>query len=903
MVLRVSLILCAALYLAGCDSFRAWFAREFRQETIADGVARLSTRHISMIVSELNKKFESNEAQIVVNKEHGEKSFGRGEVIWRVKDVVINYPEETTVYADCLSENTKWQGKAYIISASRTMKGRLTHNKENPVIPDPQTLSIEVHARLDNLLIRASGAENYLLIESGEVIFKAYPRLAQSQKGNLHGLRIVPTSNIRFEEVQFLRVRAKLFSSEINMPITIDESHLTMQAGKGETGDENRIFGRINIFGQEHVVPSDGQGLDPEYNQIDFEKRFLCHEQLAGFVSYEHVAFETKMARPVALLNTLLAGAVVEQLESNKSCGMANPDVVRNAVITGRPGEDGRVLTDAHSPCFVHFNNYQTKPDCFGKAYIIHGTAQVMQAQKSLRGLIITNQEMYNEASESYATAVRHHRSSVRPEPVVPSSSTGASFSAHMKFHGLSVRPVCLREHTTTHQKHCTNQKVEEDFSYTIYKGEAEAYFQPQLAKQLDKNDAQYGFCSVQSPSGQFTLSIKGLEASLKRERHDIHVYAEGDYELIQGRVLGRENQLVGELTINDVHVPFKEKDHDYVALDPDYDRQDFLSSFMSCSMTKLVDNDDECRAEHGLAPNVARLLTLSAGSLIKVASAKEISGSFSSRYAVNNRRLLNDEQSLVLPARSEQEIDLAETQFLSMVTSIDGLGARLKIDGKVMRFEGELHRDGVRINSPIRVVGYNVNPSSNRYVEALSSYWYDRQEIFVRPIVPMSTIISLTAHMNSFRVRFYKPGHANAEPHLVIKSGEISLRARPVFGLDDRTQNQENPSYSIPTPIIKFDAIEVRNAQVILNGVGLKIPLVIPRAQLRAFNGRHAGEGNYLEGDIDLYASYDGSADAPDSYPRVRIERIKLNSSFEQAAFNQSYANTPHLYTIVPSD
>lgn len=902
MFLRISLILYVAISLAGCDAFRAWFAREFRQETIADGVARLSTRHLSMIVSELNKKLESNDVQIIVNKEHGEKSFGRGEVIWRVKDVVINYPEETTVYTDCLSENTKWQGKAHIISASRTMKGRLTHNKENPVIPDPQTLAIEVHARLHNLLIRAAGAENYLLIEEGEVIFKAYPRLAQSQKGNLHGLRIVPTSNIRFTDVKFLKVKAKLFSSEINMPITIDESHLTMQAGKGEHGDENRIFGMINIFGQEHAVPSDGQGLDPDYHNADFEKRFLCHEQLAGFVSYDHVAFETKMARPVALLNTLLAGAVVEQLENNKSCGMANPDVIRNAIIMGRPGEQGRVLTDAHSPCFVYFNNYQTKPDCFGKAYVLHGTAQVMQARKDLSGVIVTNQEMYNEASESYAQAVRQSRSVHRPEPVIPSSRTGVLFSAHMKFHGLSARPVCVREHITTHPKHCTNQKVE-PFSYTIYKGEAEAHFQPQLAKQLDKNDAQYGFCSVQSPSAHVTLSVKGLEASLKREQHDIHVYAEGDYELIQGMYSGRENQLVGEVTINDVHVPFKEKDHAYVDLDPDYDRQDFLSSFMSCNTIKLVDNDLECRVEHGLAANIARLFVLSAGALIKVASAKEISGSFSSRYAVNNRRLLNNEQSLVLPALVEQEINLAETQYASLTSSIDGLGSRLKIDGKVTRFDGELHRDGVRINSPVRVVGYNVNPSSNRYVEAISSYWYDRQEIFVRPITPLSTTISLTANLNRFRARFYKPGHENPEPHLLIQSGEISLRARPVFAMDNRTHHEKNPSFSIATPIVKFEEIMVRNARVTLSGLGLMVPMVISRAQLRAFHGRHVGDGNYIEGEIELYASPEGIMDAADSYLSVRIERMKLNPSFDQAAFNQSYANTPHLYTIVPSD
>jgi hypothetical protein len=896
------LIISLATVMGACNGIKAWFAREFMQEQVSDGLARLSTGHVSLILSELNKRFDGNEASLVVHKDHHAHGFGKGEVIWSVKDLDIDYQSETVVHTDCQGGQIAWQGKAHIISASRVMKGRLTHNKEKPVIPDHQTVFIKVHARVENLTIRFLGQENYLTMDEGEIEFEAYPRLAQSQNGPLSGLRIVPTSNMLFEQVKLTGVKARLFSRELTMPTTIDSAKLTMQVGQGENNDENKIFGTISIFGQEHQVPADGQGLDPSYDKKEFDKKFLCRDELAGQIAYEHVAFEHKIASPVALLNTLMVRIVAERFEENTHCGMASPDVMYDTVFSGTQGSIGHLSNKVSQPCLINFSHYQIKPDCFGKSYIIDGSAQVLHSEKKVSGLIISNSDEYKKAVDVYASALRRVGTPNKPSGVIPAKRMAVDFSLGIKVHGLNIREVCLNEGNTTHPHHCKNSAtLEPEFSFTIYSGQIEGHFKPILAKQMDTRDGQYGFCSVKSSVSQGNIRLSQIKASIKRGDNDIHVYADGDYELIRGQVNSRENELLGEIIINDVPVAFSGPNKPFTTLDTSYNPNIFLDSFMSCETIELPKSDDDCLPEKGLALNITRLLVMNAGSLIKLASSKEIAGGFASKYGVSNRQLKNNEHRLILPALRKLEVDLEADEYKPVIYSIDGLGNRIGLSGKVTNFEGELIRDGIRINQSIKVKGYNINPFSNRYVEALTAYWYDRQEIFVRPDQPDRTLIRLSASLDGFAAKMYKAAHKKPRPYLWIKSGGFLVVSRPVMGMDARTKNDKTPSYSVATPIMKFDEVAVNDAEVVLRGAGFYLPLFIKKASLTAFNGYYQGDGNYIEGDIEFAAASDW-ANLPTSFAKIAVPRHHLNPDYDQNLFNQSYANTPHLESVLPS-
>src|SRR5690606_13683818 len=100
---RLFLLSLFLLTSSGCEQLKTWIATEFMQGQISDGVARLSAQHLSIITSEINKKFDSVSA-VITKAEHEDNPelFGTGQASFTLNDIEINYPAETTVYKDCL---------------------------------------------------------------------------------------------------------------------------------------------------------------------------------------------------------------------------------------------------------------------------------------------------------------------------------------------------------------------------------------------------------------------------------------------------------------------------------------------------------------------------------------------------------------------------------------------------------------------------------------------------------------------------------------------------------------------------------------------------------------------------------------------------------------------------------
>jgi hypothetical protein len=898
------------ILLGACGSFKAWFAREFMQENLADGIARLSTQHLAMITSELNKKFLDPKAQLKITQHKGAKSFGKGKAIWTLENILIEHPKDTIVFTDCLGENALWSGKVNIISASRVMRGQLTNNIKTPVIPKPGSIKIKVKAKAENLMIRFTNKEGYLRIDSGELEFIAIPRLAQSQRGETMGLRTVPTANTRFEQVKFTDVKATLFASGLEMPLTIEDSLLTIQAGIGENNEENLLAGEITLWGKKREVPKDRLGLNPQYLRSDFIKIFSCHEDLVGKISYDHVKIEKKFAQPVAGFSSLALSIVAEKLEDDDRCGLASPEVLNKTIISDSPGAIGYASNTVEKPCSLYFSSYQTKPNCFGKAYIVDGLAHA-SAQKKITGLIVASQQQYLQAVKQYALSLDEKRDSEefsrinKPQASIPDSMQPAEVSLQVQFDKFSVREVCLDFGNRAHPHHCKNSgKIKSPLvAFDIYAGEAKGKFKPMLAKQLNPKDPAMGFCAAKVPVSEGKVELSKIRGVIIQGENKINFFtSRGSFEFVSGQIKNRENELTGEIKIGDQKIFFSDKNNLSTPLDPFYQRSIFIDSYQSCNQLSLPKSDEECKLEQGLAINVARMMVMNAGSILRFASSPNIFGSFASKEAIKHRKLENNENRLILKTMFPKTLDLSDEKNKDQRTHQDDLGNTITNFGLIKNLQGRLTIDGIRINAPIKIAGLNINIFGNRYAEAFSAFVQGKKEIFVRPTGINSTTINVNAKVKNFATIFKRIHSLAHDPYLLLNSASFAIKASPYMGIDERTKNDTHPSYSIPTPIIKFNRLLVENAKVILTGGGMELPIYVRKADLSAFNGVYNNAGNSIEGNIQLRVVR--NLDEIPSYfgPKITFEEQFLNPDFEQDLFDKSYSNTPYLFSVLPN-
>ena len=134
-----------------------------------------------------------------------------------------------------------------------------------------------------------------------------------------------------------------------------------------------------------------------------------------------------------------------------------------------------------------------------------------------------------------------------------------------------------------------------------------------------------------------------------------------------------------------------------------------------------MTQKEEECRPELGLAANMARLMVSNAGSLLKVAAAKEIPQSFASRYALEHSEVSDQDNTIMMPALISKPINLLDSQFKSVSDTKDDLDNHTNLSGDILSMDGTMIREGKRLNVPVNLLGININILSFPWVEGLS--------------------------------------------------------------------------------------------------------------------------------------------------------------------------------------
>lgn len=895
-----------------CNSFNACIAENFRQDDISNATVRLSALHLSSIVSELSHKnadysFDGPKALIEIKPSSKDK--GKGKVTWTLKNIEIDHPKETRIYVDCNGDEGLWQGKLEIIEAKRIIYGFLTGNEKVPVIPDPDQIFIEVKAKAYDLKIRFPKAKAYMTFKTGNLSFKAKPNLAQSQIEPTKGLRIIPTSNISFEDVKLENVLAKLFTDEVRIKTLIKESNYKMRIGIHKNGEENHVSGEITIFGNKRKAPTDSSFLDPEYDREKFIKTYAC--LLDGDLSFEHIPLEKKLAQGVSGLSGLVTANIAQLYEPNNKCGMSNPEILQNVFISGKIGEFGFATVYSNEKCPLYFDKVLTASNCLGIAYEISGQALVIEASKTLEGLVVQNIEGYQKQNQYYKKLLSDNIDqkmikNSRPQPVIPINEKPAVLKIKTSFNNLTLEEICTSNGDLSNPFHCQNHKKNpKKIIFHVNNGILDAKIIPIVAKSIDNNDPLFGLCSFTTPIVQIDMSYENLNSKIETSGHRYETLLNGKTSLTTGPMNGKENILQGEILLNSHKIMFKNEKNDHIPLDPDYDPLRFNASFLSCNKVKLVSSHEECSPLPFLSLNVARLLVLQSGMLLKIGSHKNTPKSLRSGEVIFNRKLENDGKKLVLNTRYDEAFDTSLLVQPQDYFFIDDLQNKTFIEGQIESFSASMIRQGERINQPwgLGIFG-NLNPLSNRYTEGLFAYMADANEIFVRPNMPDSTDLTMKAKIKNFTVKNIEANMDVPLAHLTIKKGSFKIDATPFMGLDKR--KLPSLSYSIETPIVRFNKIIAKDIIATFYSNEMAVNLYIKKAIIKAQNGRFKGAGNTIEADLNIGIMADENQ-IPQALKMISFSNEPLVPAFgkgySQEKFDQSYANTRNLKEVLLSD
>lgn len=298
-----------------------------------------------------------------------------------------------------------------------------------------------------------------------------------------------------------------------------------------------------------------------------------------------------------------------------------------------------------------------------------------------------------------------------------------------------------------------------------------------------------------------------------------------------------------------------------------------------------------DCRSEQVLAPKIARLLVMNVHALLHLSLSKHIEGSFASSYAMKNRSFSDNQRRLTLFAVRSVPVNLDSEHYRIVRDRIDDMGNRLHLGGTITRFNGELVRSGIPLMRTIKVADYNK--------VSLERVWHDRQELTLRSDRPDSTTITLHAVVDTFHAVPYQAAHKNPDVYALVNQGSFSLIAHPFMGMDTRTKHHPYPSYSIATPIVLFKQIVVEDAKITLHEPMMKLSIMVKKARLAACNGRYAGQGNYVEGDIE-FGVIDDANHIPTKLVTIVLDRQDLEPTYDQHVFDQRYARTPYLDAVL---
>jgi hypothetical protein len=388
----------------------------------------------------------------------------------------------------------------------------------------------------------------------------------------------------------------------------------------------------------------------------------------------------------------------------------------------------------------------------------------------------------------------------------------------------------------------------------TIESGTLTGTSRPKTAK-----DALTGACSIVTPVARLesvTLSDASVLLNSGGRSFRMDPYA----SVLTGQNgvdHGVENHLTGSVTYDgtDYSVPFEGGP----VLDPTYDASVFDASYACLPGMTVVDGDEDCTFLPVLAEGVARLLVQTVG----VAASK-----------VNKDDDCGFENTFVLIDPWLVEGEVGEMGEMTWKIEQCAVGSESLTVHEETCTGGRTLTEGFMVLDATRVV------TGER----------ETQVLVIDSIIPRdreAVLVEITAGaLDGVTVMPFAPGSAEPKGVLTFDSAAFTARVTPILG-----ERESDPGrFDVPTPVANVHEILVPGATVTLLSAGKTFKLTLDDIVLHATNGSWNGATNRLAGALTVNGA------------RIELGELALDPTYEQTAFDASYACTEDLLEVVPS-
>ncbi len=550
---------------------------------VADGIARLTMRNAAVLMSIVNDDTTCGFAspQVLENAQVEGIIGERGKIVYTVTDCEIDLGTLDVYSSDCNDADTSVEGRV-VISAVRSVSGRLTGDPTTPVIPESsEAASIHIDATFTDYQVRRTDAVTALKIIDGSLSYDVKPHLAASAS---QGVCSVGTSNLTLSNVTWGPSTVFVDSGDRQFEAEVDGGELNAQLGIWGN-KENWLEGELTVWGTTHQVPipEEDPGLDPDYDTNTFLDSYRCAEDLALPITYECVDLVPPLAEGAAKLSVSMLGTLASLLDADENCGFISAGVVQNAQLTGPLGyAGGQVRYETNEPCRIEFvDPTPVDEDCNGKITYVQGVAYV-SGTKTIDGI----------------------RTGDVVDPIVPTDRFPGFLSIDAQLEDFKV-----------------SDNVS-DRSLTYLYGGLSGNVQPQTVI-----DPGLGVCAVPTPIATLSgVRIDDAKVALETDNKRFHLnIPAANLEAQNGRRGDRENYLAGDITVDNTVLPIPLEGEPI--LDPDYTPEGFFSAWSCETEFELPESDADCSPLQTFAEGMGSLLIAMAGSVASKVNANDECG------------------------------------------------------------------------------------------------------------------------------------------------------------------------------------------------------------------------------------------------------------------------------------
>jgi hypothetical protein len=366
-------------------------------------------------------------------------------------------------------------------------------------------------------------------------------------------------------------------SSSGTFNLSVSGSDLDATNGTFSDSDSNKISGTLTVASTSHTIPSDGAGLDPEFDQAGFDASWQCAADLTLPVSHA-CTFVAPLAIGSAQLSARTLGTVLRLVNADTTCGFSSVGVATGVAFNAEStvGADAATATftiaDA-TPCTLTFGDTPVtlSADCNGVTASVSGAVTVSGTKT------VTGYRTGNVAS-----------------PVVPTSRDAVAFNLALSFENFNI------------------EKSDSTNSLKFVSGQLVGIARPRTAL-----DVTTGACSISTPALTFeniTHTNSAVQLVSDGKRFDMTLNT-SDLDAQNGTKDSTSNTLAGSMTVDGTAISIPAD----MVLDPAFLQATFDASFACTPHIFIPSVDAACNFKTALGTGAARLLMKSLGTATSI--------------------------------------------------------------------------------------------------------------------------------------------------------------------------------------------------------------------------------------------------------------------------------------------